>query len=478
LTESFAGAHVKSRPGEHLRWRRRYARIVAASDLVALVLSAGLYRLAGNASTGSVLVAGLFVIVVTFAALCLARAWDASELGQGSLEFSRLLRGLMGAGVTVALLGLALQLPAARPWVFGVLPFAGLLAFAGRMALRKRLHRQRRNGFAMAKVLAVGSEDTVAALIERTRRAPHHGWQIAAACIPTGFIADGFAEIGNVPVIGDLDTVAALARAGGYDTVSVSAAPGWSVKRLQQLAWDLEGTHTELVVDPGLMEIAGPRLHMSNVDGLPMLRLTHPTFDGASKLLKGAIDRGGALLLLFLTWPILLGLAIAVRLDGGPAFFVQTRVGRGGREFRVLKFRSMVVDAEAQLAQLQARNEGAGLLFKMKDDPRLTRIGRVLRKYSLDELPQLFNVLGGSMSLVGPRPPLPHEVAGYERAAQRRLLVKPGMTGLWQVSGRSDLSWEETVRLDLRYVENWTLALDAQIVVKTVRAVVRGGGAY
>ena len=165
------------------------------------------------------------------------------------------------------------------------------------------------------------------------------------------------------------------------------------------------------------MEIAGPRLHVDNVDGLPLLRLTHPTFAGAPKLLKGAIDRLAALLILLLIWPVLLGLAIAVRADGGPAFFRQTRVGRGGREFQVLKFRSMVVDAEQRLADLQAHNEGAGLLFKMKDDPRVTPIGRVLRRYSLDELPQLFNVLAGSMSLVGPRPPLPREVAGYERAA-------------------------------------------------------------
>jgi exopolysaccharide biosynthesis polyprenyl glycosylphosphotransferase len=226
------------------------------------------------------------------------------------------------------------------------------------------------------------------------------------------------------------------------------------------------------------MEIAGPRLHVANVEGLPLLRLTHPTFAGAPKLLKGAIDRVSALLILLLIFPLLLGIALAVRSDGGPAFFRQTRVGLGGREFRVLKFRSMVVDAEAKLDELRSRNEGAGLLFKMRHDPRITRVGHLLRKYSLDELPQLFNVLTGSMSLVGPRPPLPSEVAGYERAAARRLLVKPGITGLWQVSGRSDLSWEQTLRLDLRYVENWTLALDAQILLKTVRAVLSGDGAY
>ena len=174
----------------------------------------------------------------------------------------------------------------------------------------------------------------------------------------------------------------------------------------------------------------------------------------------------------------MLGLAVAVRADGGPALFRQTRIGRDGREFRVLKFRSMVVDAEQHLGDLRGHNQGPGCSSRSRTTPRITPIGRFLRRHSLDELPQLFNVLAGTMSLVGPRPPLPSEVAGYERAAQRRLLVKPGITGLWQVSGRSDLSWEQTVRLDLRYVENWTLALDALILVKTIRAVVRGGGAY
>ena len=176
--------------------------------------------------------------------------------------------------------------------------------------------------------------------------------------------------------------------------------------------------------------------------------------------------------------PVLLILAAGVKLDGGPIFFRQTRVGRHGNEFTMLKFRSMIVDAEAKLAELTRDNDGAGPLFKMKQDPRVTRFGAFLRRFSLDELPQLFNVLGGSMSLVGPRPPLPREVATYARDAKRRLLVKPGLTGLWQISGRSDLTWEQSVRLDLRYVENWNLALDALILWKTIGAVLNRRGAY
>jgi exopolysaccharide biosynthesis polyprenyl glycosylphosphotransferase len=369
-------------------------------------------------------------------------------------------------------------MPAGRPWVFGVLPVAGVLAAAGRLALRWSLHRRRLAGGAMETMLAVGTEEAIASLVARVRCAPQHGWIITAACTPSGTGPDGNPDIDGVPVIGDLDTIAQHALGGEFDTIAVSQAPGWTPRRLHSLAWDIEGSHTDLVVDPGLMEIAGPRLHVANVDGMPLLRLTRPVFTGAPWLLKGALDRVVAALMLLIFTPVLIALAAAVRLAGAPVFFRQTRVGLGGREFTMIKFRSMAVDAEAQLAALASRNEGAGPLFKMRHDPRITRLGAFLRAYSLDELPQLFNVLTGSMSLVGPRPPLPHEVASYARDARRRLLVKPGMTGLWQVSGRSDVSWDETIRLDLRYVENWTLALDAQILLRTVRAVLARGGAY
>jgi exopolysaccharide biosynthesis polyprenyl glycosylphosphotransferase len=279
-------------------------------------------------------------------------------------------------------------------------------------------------------------------------------------------------------VVGDLDSVAKVAGNGGYRVASVAQTPGWSSRRLHHLAWDLEGTGIDLVVDPGLMEIAGPRLHVAAVDGLPLLRLTEPVFTGVPRAVKAVSDRLGAALLVLLIAPVLIALAIAARTDGGSVFYRQSRVGKGGRPFRMIKFRSMVVNADHLQADLAQSNQGSGPLFKLRQDPRVTRVGRFLRTYSLDELPQLFNVLAGSMSLVGPRPPLPEEVASYSRDAQRKLLVKPGLTGLWQISGRSDLSWEESVRLDLRYVENWTLALDILIIWKTIGAVMRGTGAY
>ncbi len=460
------------------RWQRWFRRAAIVSDLLAVVVSSVMYAQWGTAPVQVVLAIGAMVFVLTCAALGVARAWDPLVLGHGSTEFSRLLRGFVGAAVVVALVSLASQLPAGRPWVFGVLPIAGALATAGRLGLRWELHRRRRAGAAMAHVLAVGTEEAIGALIAQTRRAPHEGWRVTAACTPTGRGCDGGPLLAGVPVVGDLDAVAALTRTRQFDAVSVTQAPGWTPRRLQQLAWDLEDTQTELVVEPGLMEVAGPRLHVDSLDGLPLLRLTHPTFTGVARLLKGMIDRAAAVLLLLLIAPLLIAVAVAVAADGGPVFFRQVRVGVGGREFKMIKFRSMVPNGEALRAELLKHNEAAGPMFKMRCDPRVTRVGRVLRRLSLDELPQLFNVLGGSMSLVGPRPPLPVEVAGYPPEARRRLLVKPGMTGLWQVSGRSDLSWEESLRLDLRYVENWTLALDARILLLTARAVVHGHGAY
>lgn len=464
-------------PGRR-RWQRWYRRAAAISDLSAVIVSSALYSQWGSAPPEVVLAIGAIVLVLTVGALGVARAWDPRALGHGSTEFSRLLRGFLGAAVVVALVSLASQLPAGRPWVFGVLPIAGALATLGRLGLRRELHRRRRAGAAMASVLAVGTEAAVAALVVQTRRAPYEGWKIVAACTPTGRGERGGRHVGGVPVVGDLDAVAALARSGQFDAVSVAQTPGWTPRRLQQLAWDLEDTQTELVVEPGLMEIAGPRLHIDSVDGLPLLRLSHPTFTGASRLLKGMIDRVAALLLVVVIAPLLIGIAVAVAFDGGGVFFRQVRVGVDGREFKIVKFRSMVTNAEELRAELLKHNDGAGPLFKMRADPRITRVGQFLRRFSLDELPQLFNVLGGSMSLVGPRPPLPSEVAGYPAEGRRRLLVKPGITGLWQVSGRSDLSWEESLRLDLRYVENWTLALDARILLKTVRTVINGDGAY
>jgi exopolysaccharide biosynthesis polyprenyl glycosylphosphotransferase len=230
---------------------------------------------------------------------------------------------------------------------------------------------------------------------------------------------------------------------------------------------------------PALTDVAGPRIHTQQVAGLPLIHVTTPTLEGGQRVAKRLFDVLAATCLVILAGPMMIVIALLVRLDSrGSIIFRQERIGVDGTSFKMLKFRSMVSDAESRLEELKDKNEGEGLLFKMRDDPRITRVGRFLRKYSLDELPQLFNVLNGSMSLVGPRPPLPTEVAEYGHDLRRRLLVKPGLTGLWQVSGRSNLSWEDSVRLDLYYVENWSLAGDLIILLRTFRAVFSSHGAY
>jgi len=273
--------------------------------------------------------------------------------------------------------------------------------------------------------------------------------------------------------------VAEAVRLTDADTVAVLASPDLGPEQLRRLAWELEPTGADLMVAPSLVEVAGPRLSIRPVSGLPLLQVEQPSFSGGRRLVKDSFDRSVAFIAIVLLSPLLAGCALAVRLTSkGPAIFKQQRIGRGGAPFTMYKFRSMVVDAEEQRAALMAQSDREGVLFKMARDPRITRVGAWLRRYSLDELPQLFNVALGSMSLVGPRPPLPEEVEQYGDDVRRRLLVRPGVTGLWQVSGRSDLSWEESVRLDLRYVDNWSLAADLLILWKTLRAVVRGSGAY
>ncbi len=276
-----------------------------------------------------------------------------------------------------------------------------------------------------------------------------------------------------------MDCVADLVARVGADTVAVLSCPEMSGVRLRELAWALEKTSTSLCVAPALLDVAGQRTKIRPADGLPLMYMDHPEFTGIPRLLKAVFDRTVALAALTVLSPVMAAIAIAIKIgDGGPVLFSQIRVGVDGSTFKIYKFRTMVSDAEQQKALLAAQNEGGGVLFKIRADPRVTRAGRWLRRYSLDELPQLFNVLSGEMSLVGPRPALPEEADLYGDHVRRRLAVRPGITGLWQVNGRSDLPWEEAVRLDLRYVENWSFMLDLQILWKTWSAVTGGCGAY
>ncbi|GAA0494981.1 sugar transferase [Streptomyces olivaceiscleroticus] len=470
-------------------WEQRYRRTVLTSDTVATgsVVAAignffGVRDAANWHEKWGILAFGTELLVL--GALWVSRAWAPAVLGQGAEEFRRLGRSLFTATVVLALGGIALTSRNIKLWIFVAIPAIALVTMTERYLLRLRLHKQRKQGLCLRPVLAAGSPATVHDLITRTRKFPHLGWRVDAVCTTDGRgLDDGPPldgdQLDGVPVVGGLADVAGHVRRGGYRVVAVTPDPYWSPDRLQRLAWNLEGSDAEMVVAPVLMEVAGPRLHVDAVLGIPLLRVSMPTFTGGRRAVKEVVDRLGAAILLVLFAPLMVLVGLLVLMDSrGGAFYRQRRVGKDGREFTILKFRTMVAGAHGARAELADRNEGAGLLFKLRRDPRVTRVGTVLRRYSLDELPQLFNVLTGSMSLVGPRPPLPEECAAYDPDIRRRLLVKPGLTGLWQISGRSDLPWEEAVRLDLRYVEDWSLALDTVILWKTLRAVLHGQGAY
>lgn len=403
-------------------------------------------------------------------------------VGVGNAEFDRVIRAFLYLTVLTTFSFYVADVQVARGFALPALVltvFADLLA---RYVARKCLHRRRTSGHSMTSVIAVGGASAVAEFTRLLRRDRHAGMRIVGACLPSGTQRnrEGERELARlgIPVVGDVDSVHEVVTAHGAQSVAVVSSE-ISAEKLRWISWQLEGTDTDLVVSPGLAEIGGRRLHVQPVAGLPLLYIEQPTFSGVRRVIKAAFDRIAAGVALLVLSPMLLALTAIVALtsDGSP-FFLQTRIGKDGKGFRMVKFRSMYVGADRRVTELQDLNDTDGPMFKMRNDPRVTPVGRILRRYSLDELPQLLNVLAGSMSMVGPRPPLPDEVAEYGYAASRRLLVKPGITGLWQISGRSDLSWEETVRLDLHYVENWSLALDMMVLVKTARAVVQGSGAY
>ena len=461
-------------------WLRRYRAALRGGD----VLIAGASAAAVLSSqpepvppTASLFWASLCLLPVWPTLLATFGAYSERVFGPGSEEYRRVGRAGLVLLAVAGFVSYAADLNLSRSLVVVGLPALTLATLVFRWAARRQLSRLRAKGRAIKRVVLVGRGGAVLELAARLERQAHVGLQVVAACVPPADRAR-VSLATTVPVAG-LDDVLATAGEHGAHAVAVTSASETAAEYLRRLSWQLEGTDLELLVSPGLMEVAGPRLHIRPFEGLPLLSVEQPRFEGWQRVVKGGLDRVVAVLALLLLAPVLLGIAAAVRVTSpGPVLYRQERVGVNGQAFTMLKFRSMVVDADRQVDALQAQNISDGLLFKLRVDPRVTPVGRVLRRLSLDELPQLLNVLGGSMSLVGPRPPLPGEVARYDTSVSRRLLVKPGLTGLWQISGRSDLSWQESVRLDLRYVENWSLAMDLLILAKTFRAVVSSSGAY
>jgi exopolysaccharide biosynthesis polyprenyl glycosylphosphotransferase len=463
------------------RWERRYVRALLLADLLAgTAAGAVTFGLRfGDEVTSynrSYLVLTALLPVFLLVVLAVSRAYERRFLFVGTDEYQRVIRGGVGLIAGAALTSYALDLDLARGYVLAALPTAIVTSLVLRFVLRKRLHVTRDRGENLRRVILVGHELSIIGMARQLRRERYHGLEVVGACLPPGY--DG-AGLSGLTLYGTFENVASAVEQADADTVVVLSCPELDGAQLRRLAWRLERDEVDLVVASALVDVAGARTTIRPFDGLPMLHVEHPRLHGGSRLVKELVDRVAALLLLALFGPLLLGVALCVRCTSrGPVLFRQVRVGRDGRLFRIFKFRSMYVDAEARLAELRHLNEHDGVLFKIRDDPRVTRVGQYLRRFSLDELPQLLNVLLGQMSLVGPRPPLPSEVAVYAGDVRRRLAVKPGMTGLWQVSGRSDLPWEEAVRLDLRYVENWSLSLDLVILLRTLTAVVRSSGAY
>jgi exopolysaccharide biosynthesis polyprenyl glycosylphosphotransferase len=464
--------------GQSTTWIRNYLRLVAGIDfLVAAVAAVAAVQVRfGGHPTDVYLALSLALPMLWVGAVSVAGGYDARFIGSGSDEFRKVLNAGVSLMAGLAILSYVVNNELSRAYLVISMPAVIVLDLFARFALRKRLHRRRRAGKCMQAMVAVGHESAVADLITELRRDAYHGFTVVAACLAGTSAAS---EVAGVPVVGGLDDTADVVRRCGADSVAVLSCPEMDGVKLRTLAWELEKTGTDLCVAPALLDVAGPRTTIRPTAGFTLLHVDHPQLSGLRQVVKDLFDRCAAALAMVLLSPVLLALAAAIRLsDKGPALFTQARVGRDGQVFKIYKFRTMVIDAQNRLAELRTDNDFDGVLSKMRRDPRITAVGVRLRKWSLDELPQLINVMRGEMSLVGPRPALPDEAAMYADHVRRRLVVKPGITGLWQVNGRSDLTWEETVRLDLRYVENWSLALDLQILWKTISVILRGSGAY
>jgi len=459
-------------------WTKDYLRKAAVVDLgcaIVGVFAAAQVRF-GHHVTPTYIALSLAMPLLWLVALWLAGAYDVRFIGVGSDEYHKVLNAGVSLTAAIAIFSYAIDTELSRGYLLIAVPSTTLFDLIGRYALRKHLHNLRKSGRCMLSVVAVGHEVSVTNLVTELGRNRYHGLAVVGACVAR---PSGCRELAGVPVCGGFDDVTATVRTLSADAVAVLACPEMDGIRLRSLAWELEKTGTDLCVSPALLDVAGPRTTIRPTAGLTLLHVDHPQLSGVRLVLKSLFDRCMALLVLILLAPLLVVLAAAIWLsDRGPALFTQVRVGKDGRMFRIYKFRTMVVDAEQHRAQLLANNDTDGVLFKLRKDPRVTSVGAHLRRWSIDELPQLLNVFLGDMSLVGPRPALPDEAAKYADHVRRRLVVKPGLTGLWQVNGRSDLSWEESVRLDLRYVENWSFALDMQILWKTVSALLRRSGAY
>lgn len=470
-------------------WRRRYARYLTITDAITIVwivfgtqiawlgLDADL-NTRNNLRLGdfSYWVFSFLLVILWLSVLALNDTRNYRVIGTGSTEYKRIFDASFALFGGIAILAFLLRIDVARGFLLLSLPLGVLLLFVERWLWRHWLASQRASGAYSARVLLVGSHCTIAQVANELRRSPSAGYFVVGACGPTGVIGDMIPGTA-IPIMGSVSAIDRAIAETGADTVVITSTDDLPSNKVKEISWGLEAGRQHLVLAPNIVDIAGPRIHTRPVAGLPLIHVETPRFTRGERALKRTFDLVAASAALIVFSPVLVGVALAVKLTSqGPVLYRQERIGLNGKPFRMLKFRSMRVGADAELASL-LREQGTSTqpLFKVTNDPRITPTGRFIRKHSLDEFPQLFNVLGGSMSIVGPRPQIAAEVALYSDTARRRLLARPGITGLWQVSGRSSLSWDEAVRLDIYYVENWSLIGDVSILLKTIRAVAAPG---
>jgi exopolysaccharide biosynthesis polyprenyl glycosylphosphotransferase len=487
LERASAVTHRVAAQPRRLGWRHRLVFALSVTDatlVLAALLVAQLLRFQTTGLRASTPQADLAYVTLTVViavgwliALSATRSRMLRNIGTGMVEYQRVVNATFLTFGTLAAVAFLFQIDIARGYLAVAFPLGLVLLLLGRMTWRWVLHRMRRTGRCTTGAIIVGRPDDVARVAGELRRQYRVGYRAIGATYAGAARSSVRAAI-DLPAVEFKDLAATSKRTRTRAVIVAGDLPGGNAT-IRRLGWDLENSNTELILVSRLTDVAGPRIHLRPISGLPMVHVDLPQYSGVTHAVKRIFDVVVAGTLLLLLLPIIVAIAMTVRLSSvGPVLFRQERVGVGGSRFTMLKFRSMVVDAEARLAELQSSNEADGVLFKVKEDPRITPIGRTLRRYSLDELPQLWNVLIGDMSLVGPRPPLPAEVERYEEDVNRRLLTKPGITGLWQVSGRSNLTWDESVKIDLYYVENWSLTGDIVILLKTARAVVGSHGAY
>ena len=483
-------ADITARPNR--MWRSQYSRRLRILDAAVVVWAvAGAFGVRfgfsdlGNDNSREIdylLLSG----ALTFTWWIMLGFWGSREptvLGSGSEEYKRVLSASAWLFGFVAIVSYALRIDTARGFVGLAFPAGALGLLAARWIVRQHLALERSRGQSTLKVLIIGEPYSAAHLVRSLRSEPTAGYLPTAVHLPGARTPNVILRELNIPITGVESDVPAILRVieeAEVDAVAISAGVGMNPEDLRKLGWELAARDIGMILAPALTDVAGPRIHTQPVAGLPLIHVSTPKLTGGKKVAKRTFDLAFAGFLTVVLSPVFIAVALGVKLTSpGPIFYQQERIGLGGTTFEMLKFRSMKVNADSELADL-LRNQGSAEkpLFKVENDPRITPMGSVLRKFSLDELPQLLNVLGGSMSLVGPRPQRAGEVALYDDAAHRRLYVSPGMSGLWQVSGRSNLTWDESIRLDLYYVENWSLMGDIVILFKTFKAVFAHTGAF